>query len=253
MNKIFKLTCKDDVMALIRNQEYQDRLWSDYDFSTYGSGHPLLEILSHGGYDIRESDVEFKLYRRNTLNLSMLQTDTDAYTAYSKEALETVIGSARATLQTHYDELLDKADEVQMELLYLMMLMRLRKRYDIKPVEHTSNQWIRKNIIGDREYICERSNTVYRMYYRVNIWNEDTRPCTLYWDVTVQSPALGKPDTIAEQERKFKTEAEMQKYLDGRIKAYDKYFKEVNPPIPEPLLDHFTYAGQLLPGYRKEE
>lgn len=250
MNKSFKLSHKEDVMRLSKNKEYQDALIGAYDFSTYGSGHPQLSILSHEGYDIREDDVEFKLYRRNSLNKSMSQTDTDAYTAYSKGALETVIGSARATLQTHYDELLDKADEVQMEILHLMMLMRLRKRFDIMPVEHTNNQWVRRDVVS--EYNCTRSNTVYKMFYRVNVWKFDARPYTLYWDVTVQSPALNKPDTIAEQERKFKTEAEMQKYLEGRIKAYDKYFREINPPVPEPFLDHFTYAGQLLPGYRAE-
>lgn len=242
MKKSFKLSCKEDVIDLIRDPKYQDAIIGVYDFSTYGSGHPQLSILSHDGYDIREDDVEFKLYRRNSLNKSMLQTDTDAYTAYSEGALETAIGSARATLQTHYDELLDKADKVQMELLYLMMLMRLRKRFDIMPVEHTENQWVKTPTYGN-EYYCVRSNMVYRMFYRIN-GNE------LYWDVSVQSPALGKPQEIGGQNKTFKTEADLHKYLNGRIKAYDKYFQEVSPPVPESLLDHFTYAGQLLPGYR---
>ena len=260
MNKSFKLTCKNDVLDLIRNQEYQDALFGSYDFSTYGSGHPQLSILSHDGNDIRNDDMEFMLYRRNTLNMSMLQTDTNAYTSYSRDALETAIGSARASLQTHYDELLDKADEVQMEMLYLMILMRLRKRFDIKPVESTGNQW-EHHEVSKYEYECERSNMVYRMYYRVYLdhdWNRSTQRqeltggCTLYWEVQTQSPALGKADTIGGQEKRFKTEEAMKKYLDGRIKAYDKYFTELSPPVPELFLDHFTYAGQLLPGYRVE-
>ena len=244
MTKSFKLTCKDDVMDLIRDQEYHDRLWGAYDFSTYGSGHPQLEILSHDGYDIREGGVEFKLHRRNSLNTSMLQTDTDDYAEYSPSALEARIGIARGSLEKHYDELLDKADEVQMEMLYLMMLMRLRKRFDIKPVEHTGNQW--KAQINPYEHGCTRSNMVYRMYYRID---DGTHLC---WSVTVQSPAFGKPEEIAGQDKTFKTEDELHKYLEGRIKAYDKYFKEFSPPVPDQFLHHFTYAGQLLPGYRKE-
>ena len=244
MKKSFKLSCKEDVIDLIRDPKYQDAIIGGYDFSTYGNGHPQLSILSHDGYDIREDDVEFKLYRRNSLNKSMLQTDTDAYTAYSEGTLKTAIGSARATLQTHYDELLDKADKVQMELLYLMMLMRLRKRFDIKPVEHTENQWVKTPTYGN-EYYCVRSNMVYRMFYRIN-GNE------LYWDVSVQSPALGKPQEIGGQNKTFKTEADLHKYLNGRIKAYDKYFQEVSPPVPDQYLGRFMYAGQMLPGYRAE-
>lgn len=37
------------------------------------------------------------------------------------------------------------------------------------------------------------------------------------------------------------------------MKAYDKYFKEISPPIPEEYLSGFVYAGQLLPGYRQEK
>lgn len=250
MDKSFKLTCKNDVLDLIRDQEYQDRLWGLYDFSTYGSGHPQLQILSHDGYDVREDDVEFKISRRNSLNKSMLQTDTDAYAAFTAETLDRRIGAARASLQVRYDELLDKADEVQMELLYLMMLMRLRKRFDIEPVVHTSNQWVKKSDLGDSEYSFERSNTVFRMFYRVNVFKGLTYPYQLYWSVTVQSPALNTAESVADQEKKFRTKEEMQKYLDGRIKAYDKYFLDMNPAVPEQYLRNFTFAGQLLPGYR---
>ena len=45
----------------------------------------------------------------------------------------------------------------------------------------------------------------------------------------------------------------MEKYLNGRIKAYDNYFTEIFPPIPTKYLANFTYAGQLLPGYRTED
>ena len=109
MNKSFTLTCKQDVIDLIRNQEYQDSLWDTYDFTTYGSGHPQMPILSHDGYNIRD-DVEFKLYRRCSLKESMLHTDTSSYAKYSVMSLETAIGSVRASLERHYDALLDKAD-----------------------------------------------------------------------------------------------------------------------------------------------
>lgn len=261
MNKSFSLTCKQDVIDLIRNQEYQDSLWDTYDFTTYGSGHPQMPILSHDGYNIRDDDVEFKLYRRCSLKESMLQTDTSSYANYSVKSLENAIGSVRASLERHYDALLDKADELQMELLYLMMLMRLRKRFDIKPVQHTSNQWERRDIAQDREYTCERSNMVFKMQYHVYRgyrWDQTqqkeipTDSWRLSWDVWTQS-LVGKPLKIGAQDKKFRSESEMKSYLAGRIKAYDKYFKEISPPIPEEYLSGFVYAGQLLLGYRQEE
>ena len=70
MNKSFTKTCKQDLIDLIRNQEYQDSLWDTYDFTTYGSGHPQMPILSHDGYNIRDDDGLLKsktsmLHRKN--------------------------------------------------------------------------------------------------------------------------------------------------------------------------------------------
>ena len=41
---------------------------------------------------------------------------------------------------------------------------------------------------------------------------------------------------IAGQDRKvFTDKAAMEKYLNGRIKAYDRLFTEISPPIPQPM------------------
>lgn len=44
----------------------------------------------------------------------------------------------------------------------------------------------------------------------------------------------------------------MEKYLNGRIKAYQHLFTEVSPPIPPEYAEHFKVNGQLLPGYAIE-
>ena len=44
----------------------------------------------------------------------------------------------------------------------------------------------------------------------------------------------------------------MEKYLNGRIKAYQHLFTEVSPPIPPEYAEHFKVNGQLLAGYAIE-
>ena len=43
----------------------------------------------------------------------------------------------------------------------------------------------------------------------------------------------------------------MEKYVQGRIKAYSHLFTEISPPIPEEHLEPFVLYGHLLPGYTK--
>ncbi len=44
----------------------------------------------------------------------------------------------------------------------------------------------------------------------------------------------------------------MEKYLNGRIKAYEKLFTEISPAIPQEYAEQFKVNGQLLPGYTVE-
>ena len=45
---------------------------------------------------------------------------------------------------------------------------------------------------------------------------------------------------------------ELDKYLNGRIKAHDHYFTEISPAIPKEYADCFKVNGCLLPGYTIE-
>lgn len=44
----------------------------------------------------------------------------------------------------------------------------------------------------------------------------------------------------------------MEKYLNGRIKAYDRLFTEISPPIPQEYADYFKVNGMLMPDYTIE-
>ena len=124
------------------------------------------------------------------------------------------------------------------------------------PVTHTANQWEAPD-----EYRHIRSNMVYQMDYSIS---ENTRydsaaqksvpySWTLRWGLYTNAPHGNPMEKIAGQERKvFSSREELDKYLNGRIKAHDHYFTEISPAIPKEYADCFKGNGCLLPGYTIE-
>ena len=124
------------------------------------------------------------------------------------------------------------------------------------PVTHTANQWEAPD-----EYRHIRSNMVYQMDYSIS---ENTRydstakksvpySWTLRWGLYTNAPHGNQREKIAGQDRKvFANREELDRYLNGRIKAHDHYFTEISPAIPKEYADCFKVNGCLLPGYTIE-
>ena len=124
------------------------------------------------------------------------------------------------------------------------------------PVTHTANQWEAPD-----EYRHIRSNMVYQMDYSIS---ENTRydsaakksvpySWTLRWALYTNAPHGNQREKIAGQDRKvFASREELDRYLNGRIKAHDHYFTEISPAIPKEYADCFKVNGCLLPGYTIE-
>jgi len=126
------------------------------------------------------------------------------------------------------------------------------------PVNHTYNKWEKDN----NWYVL--SNMVYKMSYHIS---ERTRRYSykkpavsvydLDWDLVLNAPSnsdqAGYGRKIAGQKQKvFDDKASLEKYLNGRIKAYSHLFTEISPPIPKEYEKHFYVNGVLLPGYTVE-
>ena len=124
------------------------------------------------------------------------------------------------------------------------------------PVTHTANRWEAPD-----EYRHIRSNMVYQMDYSIS---ENTRydsaaqksvpySWTLRWSLRTNAPGGYRQEKIAGQDRKvFASREELDKYLNGRIKAHEHYFTEISPAIPKEYADCFKVNGCLLPGYTIE-
>lgn len=75
----------------------------------------------------------------------------------------------------------------------------------------------------------------------------------LRWSLRTNAPGSYRQAKIAGQDRKvFASREELDKYLNGRIKAHDHYFTEISPAIPKEYADCFKVNGCLLPGYTIE-
>ena len=124
------------------------------------------------------------------------------------------------------------------------------------PVTHTANRWEAPD-----EYRHIRSNMVYQMDYSIS---ENTQydsaaqksvpySWTLRWSLRTNAPGSYRQAKIAGQDRKvFANREELDKYLNGRIKAHEHYFTEISPAIPKEYADYFKVNGCLLPGYTIE-
>ncbi|MBZ1317133.1 antirestriction protein ArdA, partial [Clostridioides difficile] len=114
---------------------------------------------------------------------------------------------------------------------------------------------------GKKEYNRHtRSNRVYQMNYYIY---ENTRydkeaqksipySWTLTWSVRTNSPSRTQAKIAGQDRKVFTDKAAMEKYLNGRIKAYDRLFTEISPPIPQEYADYFKVNGMLMPDYTIE-
>ena len=68
---------------------------------------------------------------------------------------------------------------------------------------------------------------------------------TLTWSVRTNSPSRTQAKIAGQDRKVFTDKAAMEKYLNGRIKAYDRLFTEISPPIPQEYADHFKVS--LIP------
>ena len=130
------------------------------------------------------------------------------------------------------------------------------------PVDHTYNQW-EKDEYGNFQI----SNMVYKMTYRIYEQTHYDRAkqetvtdaWRLSWDLHYNTINRPTPDftgsgwqIAGQRDKRFATKEEMERYLQGRIKAYAHLFTEISPPIPQDQKGRFCVNGVLLPGYTVE-
>ena len=216
----------------------------------------MAEIKTgYSTYDHDRLDPADSMRIERKLYFEQDKADISGLTALSMEQLREIREESAAAEQTIYEDLKQRAAAWEAQAGQTLAVDKAIEYVRTPEVKHTANQW--EAAENDRHII---SNRVYQMRYHIY---ENTRydrekgqsvpyAWTLSWNVYTNSPDGYNQAKIAGQEKKFADRAAMEKYLNGRIKAYQHLFTEISPPIPKEYAYHFKINGQLLPGYTIE-
>lgn len=215
-----------------------------------------MKPMSYSRYDRDKMEAADTMRIERTIYFEAEKADISTLTALTVEQLQALREESAAAEQVVFESLQAQAAAWEEQAGKTLMLDKAIEYARTPAVEHTANQWEQPD-----EYRHVRSNMVYKMDYRIS---ENTRydkaagqsipySYTLSWSVRTNSPDGYNQAKIAGQDRKvFADKAAMEKYLNGRIKAYSHLFTELSPPIPPEYAQHFRVNGVLLPGYTVE-
>nr|WP_110326419.1 YodL domain-containing protein [Hungatella effluvii] len=212
--------------------------------------------MSYSRYDRDKLEAADTMRIERTIYFEAKKTDISTFTALTVEQLQAMREESAAAEQAIFENLQAQAAAWEEQAGKTLFLDKAIEYARTPAAEHTANQWEQPD-----EYRHVRSNMVYKMDYRIS---ENTRydkasgqsipySYTLSWSVRTNSPDGYNQAKIAGQDKKvFADKAAMEKYLNGRIKAYSHLFTELSPPIPPEYAQHFRVNGVLLPGYTVE-
>ena len=205
-------------------------------------------------YDNLETADTMKIERR--IYFESGKSDLSELVKLPLAELLSLRAESAAAEQEVFDRLKEQATAWEEQAGRTLFLDKALEYARTLPVTHTANQWEAPD-----EYRHIRSNMVYQMDYSIS---ENTRydsaapksvpySWTLRWSLRTNAPGSYQQAKIAGQDRKvFSSREELDKYLNGRIKAHEHYFTEISPAIPKEYADYFKVNGCLLPGYTIE-
>ena len=215
-----------------------------------------MKPMSYSRFDRDNLKAADTMRIERTIYFDSKNADISSLTALTVEQLQALREGSAAAEQAVFESLQAQAAAWEEQAGKTLLLDKAIEYARTPAVEHTANQWEQPD-----EYRHVRSNMVYKMDYRIS---EKTRydkaagqsipyAWSLSWSLFTNSPDGYNQAKIAGQSKKvFADKADMEKYLNGRIKAYSHLFTELSPPIPQEYAQHFRVNGQLLPGYTVE-
>lgn len=211
---------------------------------------------NYSSYAHDDLDPAKKMRIERTIYFESDKADVSTLTALPLAELLQLRQESEAAEQSIYAKLQEQAYAWEQQAGNTRFIEKAIEYVKTPEVSHTSNEW--KDEQYDRHVI---SNRVYKMQYHIY---ENTRydpvkkesvphSWHLSWSVRTNNQDGYNQGKIAGQDRKvFTDKAAMEKYLNGRIKAYSHLFTELSPPLPQEYAEYFKVNGQLLPGYTIE-
>lgn len=201
---------------------------------------PGSEItLSHSLY--LASDVDLSFYAKTVRN------DLAEMAAKSQEKEREIFAQVKELLSV-WAEYAAETAKIEKTIEWM----------DTPSISHTNNEWREVHKSSNSEHMS-RSNAVYKQWYNLYTYTrwKDGKEIPVKWEVSwgvcFNNPHKSVVEIAGQKNKKFDTLEAAEKYLQGRIKAYDHLFQEEWPLVPAKYKDLFSVNGLLLPGYTVQE
>ena len=171
------------------------------------------------------------------------------YVSLPLEQLHAMREESAAAEQAIFNDLARRAAAWEEQAGKTLLLDKAIEYTRTTVVQHTSNEWQK----GEYDRYT-RSNRVYQMNYHIyeNTRYDKEAATRIPHGASTNSPTEPQAKIAGQDRKVFTDKAAMEKYLNGRIKAYDRLFTEISPPIPQEYADYFKVNGMLMPDYTIE-
>ena len=211
--------------------------------------------MSYHAYDHDKLEAADTMRIERKIYFESENADISTLTALPLEQLQAMREESAAAEQAVFESLQTQAAAWEEQAGKTLAFDKAIEYARTPETQHTANKW------QAEEYRHVISNRVFQMDYNTyerTLYDKAAQKSVPYrweltWTVRTNSPAGHQQAKIAGQHSKvFSDKAAMEKYLNGRIKAYAHLFTEISPPIPQEYAQRFKVNGQLLSGYTIE-
>ncbi len=211
--------------------------------------------MPYSSYDHDELETAETMRIDRRIYFEAKDGDIAPYASLPIAQLLSMREESAAAEQAIFDDLKERAAAWEEQAGETLLLDKALEYVRTPHVQHTANEW------RENEYNRHtRSNRVYQMNYYIyenTRYNQEAQKSipyswTLTWSVRTNSPSRTQAKIAGQDRKVFTDKAAMEKYLNGRIKAYDRLFTEISPPIPQEYADYFKVNGMLMPDYTIE-
>lgn len=211
--------------------------------------------MPYTSYDLDKLEAADTMRIERHIYFDAKDGDVAPYATLPLTQLLSMRNESAAAEQAVFDSLKEQAAAWEEQAGKTLLLDKAIEYARTPHVQHTANEW--QTTEHNRH---TRSNRVYQMSYYIY---ENTRydrekqqsipySWTLTWSVRTNSPSRTQAKIAGQDRKTFADKAAMEKYLNGRIKAYDRLFTEISPTIPKEYADYFKVNGLLMPDYAIE-
>lgn len=216
------------------------------------------EFTVYDYQDNLESGRELKVVRYISANEGLSPLLRDTIESFSEKEIVSRLNHFKELEQTAYEKVRNTVEEWVDVAKGVCLYNQALEYFKVHEVSHTNNTWVEKDRSTSYVIDEEISNKTYKMYiyiYKDTCWvNGEEIPKAYYvtWYFGVNPPVKDNYiDTEIKfiRRKKFADKESALKYVEGRKRAYEKYFKREQPKIMPPFNKAFEVHGVLLPGY----